>query len=193
MTPVDKPAQIDARYRSRSDARQRADDHWIVAALKGQIGKRLLLDRGIVRNGKDPHWVQQREDGAFELYPGRVQAIKKMIDLFLAGHGAMEIERILSERELYVSNAGNYSTHMYRIVRNRALFGEKSLTVDGEEFRLTGYYPAFLTDEEFATLRDSMRERGRWKGKGEIPGILSRTCEIQAAASSCAQGDLVAS
>ena len=129
--------------------------------------------RGIVRNGKDPHWVQQREDGAFELFPERALAIRTMIDLFLAGHGAMEISRILSEREQYVSNAGNYSTHMYRIVRNRALIGEKSLTVDGEEFRLAGYYPALLTDEEFATLQDAMSERGRRKGKGEIPGILT--------------------
>ncbi|HDV8353236.1 TPA: recombinase family protein, partial [Burkholderia vietnamiensis] len=49
--------------------------------------------RGIVRNGKDPHWVQQREDGAFEPYPERAMAIRTMIDLFFAGHGAMEIAR----------------------------------------------------------------------------------------------------
>ncbi|VWD45972.1 recombinase [Burkholderia lata] len=129
--------------------------------------------RGVVRNGKDPHWVQQRKDGAFELYPERALAIRTMIDLFLAGHGATQIAHLLSERKLYVSNAGNYSTHMYRIVRNRALIGEKPLTVDGDEFRLAGYYPALLTDEEFATLQDAMNERGRRQGKGEIPGILT--------------------
>lgn len=129
--------------------------------------------RGIVRNGKDPHWVRQAENGAFEFLPERELAIRTMIDLFLAGHGAIEIARILSERELYVSNAGNYSTHMYRIVRNRALVGEKSLTVDGEEFRLAGYYPALLTPDAFATLQEAMSERGRRKGKGEIPNILT--------------------
>ncbi|WGS46053.1 recombinase family protein [Burkholderia sp. JSH-S8] len=129
--------------------------------------------RGIVRNGKDPHWVQLGKDGKFEHVPDRVLAVRTMIDLFLEGHGSTEITRILTERNLFVSNAGNYSTHMYRIVRNRALIGEKPIAVDGEEFRLEGYYPPILSMEEFAELQDAMNTRGRRKGKGEIPSVLT--------------------
>ncbi|MBU9550427.1 recombinase family protein [Burkholderia multivorans] len=129
--------------------------------------------RGIIRNGKDPHWVRLGEHGKFEHVPERVLAVRTMIDLFREGHGAIEITRRLTEQNLYVSNAGNYSVHMYRIVRNHALIGEKRISVDGEEFRLDGYYPPILTREEFAELQQTMSERGRRKGKGEIPNIIT--------------------
>ncbi|WP_175837121.1 recombinase family protein [Burkholderia anthina] len=128
---------------------------------------------GVVRNGKDPHWVKLGDSGKFELVPERVLAIRTMIDLFTEGYGSVEITRILTERQLFISNAGNYSTHMYRIIRNRALVGEKEISVDGEDFRLTEYYPSLLSKDEFAELQVTMSERGRRKGKGEIPSVLT--------------------
>jgi hypothetical protein len=96
-----------------------------------------------------------------------------MVEMFRQGHGAVRTVRELTERGLSITNGGNQSQHIYRIIRNRALIGEKSLEVDGETFRLEGYYPAILTPEEFAALQHAADQRGQRKGKGEIPGIVT--------------------
>jgi DNA invertase Pin-like site-specific DNA recombinase len=129
--------------------------------------------RGVVRNGKDPHWTRLGEGNRFELVPERVLAIRMMIDMFKQGHGAVRTVRELTGRGLTMSNAGNLSTQIYRTIRNRALIGEKTLEVDGETYRLEGYYPPLLIPDEFAELQHLAEQRGRRKGKGEIPGIVT--------------------
>ncbi|WP_329601641.1 recombinase family protein [Paraburkholderia antibiotica] len=128
--------------------------------------------RGVVRNGKDPHWTRF-VDGRFELSPERATAIRLMIDMFRQGHGAVRTVRELTERGLTMSNTGNLTTQLYKIIRNRALIGEKTLEVDGEQFRLEGYYPALLSPEEFSELQYVADQRGQRKGKGEIPSIVT--------------------
>lgn len=129
--------------------------------------------RGAIRNGKDPHWTRLADGGRFELVPERVSAVRLMLDMFRAGHGAVRTIRELTERGLSITDGGNQSQHIYRIIRNRALIGEKSLEVDGETFRLEGYYPPLLTPDEFAALQHAADQRGQRKGKGEIPGIVT--------------------
>lgn len=129
--------------------------------------------RGIIRNGKDPKWTKLGEDGRFELVPERVLAVRTMIEMFMQGHGATRATRIMAQQSLFFSNNGSPSVHFYRIIRNRALLGEKSLEVDGEVFRLEGYYPAILSFEEFADLQHAASQRGFRKGKGEIPSVIT--------------------
>ncbi|MGF6937001.1 DNA invertase Pin-like site-specific DNA recombinase [Paraburkholderia sp. UCT70] len=129
--------------------------------------------RGVVRNGKDPHWTSLGTDNRFELVAERADAVRLMIDMFKHGHGAVRTIRELAERGLSITNGGNQSQHIYRVIRNRALIGEKSLEVDGETYRLQGYYPTLLTENEFAELQHLAEQRGRRKGKGEIPGIVT--------------------
>ncbi|CAE6693751.1 hypothetical protein R69619_00375 [Paraburkholderia nemoris] len=128
---------------------------------------------GIVRNGKDPHWTRVVDRTRFELEPERALAVRTMIDMFRQGHGAIRTIRELDERGLSITNGGNQSQHIYKIIRNRALIGEKTLEVDGEVYRLPNYYPALLTEAEFAELQHLAEQRGRRKGKGEIPGIVT--------------------
>ncbi|RDU95179.1 recombinase family protein [Trinickia dinghuensis] len=128
--------------------------------------------RGVVRNGKDPHWTHL-VDGRFELSPDRATAVRLMIDMFKQGHGAVRTVRELTNRGLTMSDAGNSTKQIYKIIRNRALLGEKTLAVDGEEYRLEGYYPALLSTDEFAELQYLADQRGQRKGKGEIPGIVT--------------------
>ncbi|MFM0405197.1 recombinase family protein [Paraburkholderia dipogonis] len=128
--------------------------------------------RGVIRNGKDPHWTRL-EGNRFEFEPERALAVRTMVDLFRQGHGAVRTIRELDERGLSITNGGNQSKHIYRVIRNRALIGEKNLEIDGESYRLTNYYPALLTDTEFADLQYLAEQRGRRKGKGEIPGIIT--------------------
>ena len=129
--------------------------------------------RGIVRNGKDPHWTRLTEDTRFEFEPDRELAVRTMIEMFRQGHGAIRTIRELDARGLSITNGGNQSQHIYKIIRNRALIGEKTLEIDGEVYRLPNYYPALLTEAEFAELQHLAEQRGRRKGKGEIPGIVT--------------------
>jgi len=129
--------------------------------------------RGIVRNGRDPQWTRIGEGNRFELVPERVTAIRLMIDMFRQGHGAVHIVRELTQRNLSITDAGNGAPHIYKIIRNRALIGERVLEVDGETYCLEGYYPPVLTPNEFAELQHLAEHRGRRKGKGEIPGIVT--------------------
>lgn len=100
--------------------------------------------------------------------------MRLVIDMFKQGHGAVRIVRELAERGLKVTDSGrSASSHIYRLLANRMLLGEKSVEVDGETYRLEGYYPALLTPAEFADLRYLAEQRGRRKGKGEIPGVVT--------------------
>ncbi|MFM0595311.1 recombinase family protein [Paraburkholderia dilworthii] len=128
--------------------------------------------RGIIRNGKDPHWTRW-EDGRFELVPERVAAIRLAISMYRQGHGAVRTVSALADQGLKMSNNGNVATQIYKMIRSRTLIGEKSLEIDGEEYRLEGYYPALLTEPEFAELQHLAGQRGRRKGRGEIPGLFT--------------------
>lgn len=130
--------------------------------------------RAPIRVGKDPHWVRESEGGGFELIPERAEAVRHVIAMFRQGHGAVRIVRDLAERGLTVTDSGRtQSSNLYRLLANRMLIGEKSVEVDGEAFRLENYYPALLTPAEFADLRYLAEQRGRRKGKGEIPGVVT--------------------
>lgn len=128
--------------------------------------------RGLVRNGKDPHWVSLDGD-SFKLASPRAEAVLKAIRMFREGHGAVRIMRTLEELGLQLTNGGNPSQQLYRIIRNRALIGEKVLNVDGEEYRLPGYYPALIDPAEFADLQQVTGQRARRKGTGEIPSLIT--------------------
>lgn len=128
--------------------------------------------RGIIRNGKDPQWLHW--DGqAFQLVPERVEGVRLVIELFRQGYGSVRIIREMTERGLAVTTKGITALQVHRLVRLPALMGIKVLELDGETYRLEGYYPPILTADEFADLSLQVEGRVRRKGKGEIPGLVT--------------------
>lgn len=128
--------------------------------------------RGIIRNGKDPQWLHW--DGqVFQLLPERVEGVRLVIELFRQGYGSVRIIRELTERGLSVTTKGITALQVHRLVRLPALMGVKVLELDGETYRLEGYYPSILTADEFADLSLLVDSRVRRKGKGEIPGLVT--------------------
>lgn len=128
--------------------------------------------RGIIRNGKDPHWVRWNGK-AFELVPERAEAVRTALQLFKVGYGGTRLVKALDDRGLQVFDAGNYSSSLYKLFKRPDLAGIKVLELDGEEYRLHGYYPRLIDDTEFAELQAMNATRKRRKGKGEIPGIIT--------------------
>lgn len=128
--------------------------------------------RGVIRSGRDPQWLSW--DGAqWCLVPERVEAVRVAIDLFTRGWGAVRICRELTSRGLAITDRGVIASQLYRLIRLRALIGEKTVEVEGREFALAGYYPPIVTPEQFAALQGLAGGRSRRKGKGEVPGIVT--------------------
>jgi DNA invertase Pin-like site-specific DNA recombinase len=131
-----------------------------------------------IRVGRDPQWVRE-VDGKFELIPERADAVRFLIEKYLAGYGSERTIRELEKLGISISDAGKTcAPHLYKLFANRGLIGEKVCEIDGEEFRLEGYYPAVVSPEKFAEIRYVAEQRKGRKGKGrpgqgEIPGIVT--------------------
>lgn len=128
--------------------------------------------RGLIRNGKDPNWLEWR-DGAWHVIPARVEAIRAAINLYKAGHGSIAIVERLNAAGLRVTGSGTTASHLYKVFRLAALIGTKVLAIDGKDYSLACYYPAILSQEEYDELQALGQSRFRRKGKGEIPGIIT--------------------
>lgn len=128
--------------------------------------------RGVIRNGKDPAWVRQTESG-WELVPERVEAVRVGLEMYRGGYGATRVIDELQARGLQMTSRGAQALQIYRLVNQRALLGEKELTLDGTAYRLPGYYPAILTQAEWDDLQTLAEDRHRRKIKGDIPGVIT--------------------
>lgn len=131
--------------------------------------------RGLIRNGRDPHWLEwNKEQQQWETIPDRVAALRTAIDMFMSGDGAARIVRTLTERGMtYTQSGKNLAVHLYKIIRQPALIGIKRIEVGGEQFELRDYYPAIVSTEEYAALQQSAETRAKRKGKGVIPGLIT--------------------
>lgn len=129
--------------------------------------------RGVIRNGHDPHWVQ-REGAGWALVEERAAAVRYAVGRFMAGLGAVQIMREMAARGMAMTDSGNLNAPtLYRTLRKRILVGEREFDVGGEVYRLAGYYPALLTEAEFDALQVALDRRGKRRGVGEIPSILT--------------------
>lgn len=128
--------------------------------------------RGLIRNGKDPVWLRL-VDAQWQEIPERVAAVREGLRLYLTGYGASKIIERLTEQGLYLTGRGPQALQIYRLVKQRALIGEKELTLGSDRYQLQGYYPALLTQAEWDGLQLANSGRGRRKAKGPVPHILT--------------------
>ncbi|EQM66057.1 recombinase family protein [Pseudomonas tohonis] len=123
--------------------------------------------RGLIRNGKDPHWLSWN-GSAWELIPERVEGIRAVLELYQQGIGATRSIRLLKERGWSFNHE-----YIYRLVQQPALRGAKRIEVEGEDYLLEGYYPSLLSGEEWEDLQLQVQRRVKRRGKGEICGIVT--------------------
>ena len=128
--------------------------------------------RGLVRNGKDPQWLQLTSEG-WELIPERVAAVKRALELYGQGLGAGRAANVMHDEGFQLTAWGVSGLQIYRMIKQPALRGVKRLTVDGEDYELEGYYPRVLSDIEWSELQHLASQRFRRRGAGEIPGIIT--------------------
>lgn len=128
--------------------------------------------RGLIRNGKDPQWLRWSGE-AWEPIPERVVAVRRALELYREGLGAVRAYRVMLEEGHVLSDWGISGQQVYRLVQLPALRGAKRIAVDGEQYLLEDYYPRLLSDAEFEELQRLFGQRHRRRGKGEIPGIIT--------------------
>ena len=126
------------------------------------------------RMGKHPQWLKF-EDGQWTITADRAEAIRHMIGMFRQGLGHVRISNELLTAGMRMTESKPNSNQIYRIIRNPALKGTKTIEIDGETHDLDGYYPAILNDTEFAELQVMMEGRARTGGAAirKIPGIIT--------------------
>lgn len=128
--------------------------------------------RGLIRNGKDPVWLRL-VDGQWQPIPERAVAVRLGLDLYRRGYSATRILAELVERDLSLTGRGPQALQIYRLIHQRALVGEKELTIEGKTYRLPGYYPALLTETEWSELQALAGTRGRRAPARSVPGIIT--------------------
>lgn len=128
--------------------------------------------RGLIRSGKDPVWLHL-VDGAWALIPDRVAAVREGLRLYQAGNGASRIIERLTEQGLSLTGRGPQALQIYRLIKQRALVGDKEIELDGTSYALPGYYPALLSQAEWDALQLAATGRGRRTARGPVPHILT--------------------
>lgn len=130
--------------------------------------------RGRIAAGRDPEWTRwDDEQQRMVLVPERAEAVRYIVQRYREGIGFVRIAREMQERGLKHGRKRSDSRAFAKLVRLRALLGEKTLKVQGEEHVLPGYYPALVTPQEFDEMTGVNTARARAVGKGDVPGFLT--------------------
>lgn len=128
--------------------------------------------RGVIRQGQDPLWLRWAGH-AWEMIPERVAAVRMGLELYQRGYSASRIIRELAEHGLALSPRGPQALQIYRLIQQRALLGEREITLDGQTWHLPGYYPALLSQAEWDDLQSIASDRGRRAGRGAVQPVLT--------------------
>ena len=134
--------------------------------LEGRRGFRVVSSRN------DPAWVQWDEGKNAFAFNDKVKAIRRAIELYRAGHGRPEVCRTLEAEGMPL--AKSYPANvLYGNLRNAALKGVREVKVAGEVFRLPGYYPAVVTDDEFDELQAMLAGRSVSRGRADAVAVVT--------------------
>ena len=128
--------------------------------------------RGRIRLGSDPAWLRWIGD-RWEIIEERAEAVRMAVAMYRRGEGSVRIRRRLDELGLRFTARQTSATNLYKVFRLRALVGERSFDVGGERYTLGGYYPAIMTEDEFATLQHALDHRERRIGRSSIAGLVT--------------------
>lgn len=126
------------------------------------------------RMGRPPSWLRW-DDGKWAIIEERAAGIRAAIDLFERGWGHFKITEALLERKLNLGTGAPNSNQLYRIIRNPALKGVKTIELEGETHELADYYPALVSAAQWASLQEAMdrRTRAGSGGPGKFVGMLT--------------------
>ncbi|MDM3376226.1 recombinase family protein [Citrobacter sp. Cb010] len=138
-------------------------------ALKLIDRHRSGLPVNIKSAGSAPWWIDASM-GTYEAvkpHPVHFKAAKEAVRLLLSGWGCFRVTEYLNQNsEVYPPPKGNRGKGMKRagsgwvvanlkaMRKNRALYGEKEITIDGVTHRLSNYFPPVCSQSDYARLQE---------------------------------------
>lgn len=133
--------------------------------------------RGRVLGGVDVSWVTWNGT-KFELVPDIAAAVREAIALYISGWGPVKILQHFHDKGITItgaSRAANISSLLTKCPHR--FIGRRVLTTHGKTYVMDGYYPALLSNEEYARLLEAIANRRQSKrlagGKSSFPSLFT--------------------
>ncbi len=121
--------------------------------------------------GKHPFWIDDSgpQNEAVRKHPKYWVIAREAIELFLQGHGIYKVKRYLDGNYPDGLNGKEWDYQVLKRMReSRALIGERTINVDGQTYKLHGYYPLLCKNEaEFLKLQELKVQNGN-KSKKDV-------------------------
>ena len=134
--------------------------------------------------GSHPWWIDDTgpKDEAVKPHPVFFAVAKEIVGLYLQGWGTYKVAEYLNRRYTppapYKSKKSNHQhwniNALRRFRHNRALIGERELTLLGSKYTLQNYYPVLCTEAEYYQMQHYMESnRQNVHSKTETISLLS--------------------
>ncbi len=126
--------------------------------------------------GKHPWWIDDSGSQYEAVRPHEKYwpIAREIIDLYLSGKGAYKVKRHLDTKypNGYEGKEWDYQM-LIRMRKNKALYGERTLNINGKPFKLDGYYPSLCVNEaEYLHLQELKRKNDfQSKDKDDVVNI----------------------
>ncbi|TWD33392.1 recombinase family protein [Pantoea sp. SJZ147] len=126
--------------------------------------------------GKHPWWIDDSgsQYEAVRKHEKYWPIAREIIDLYLSGKGAYKVKRHLDTKypNGYEGKEWDYQMLM-RMRKNKALYGERTLNINGKSFKLDNYYPSLCINEaEYLRLHELKRKNDfQSKDKNDVVNI----------------------
>lgn len=116
--------------------------------------------------GSHPWWIDASTDKHEQVrqHPIFWPVAQLAMNHFLEGESVFKVTGLLNERypRLYKGKAWQYA-NVRKLRINTAVYGQRVLTVAGNEYKLEGYYPALITEGQYLRLQQ-IRETIKYLG-----------------------------
>lgn len=125
--------------------------------------------------GKHPWWIDDSGSQYEAVRPHETYwpIAREIIELYLTGKGAYKVKRHLDTKypNGYEGKEWDYQM-LIRMRKNNALYGERTLNINGNPFKLDNYYPSLTSEAEYLRLQELKRKNDfQSKDKDDVVNI----------------------
>ncbi len=155
------------------------------------VKKRQRAAAGEIQTIRAPGWLRAEGSGAkesrnarFTVIPERAALVRRMYDMFFAGHGKKGISEAFNREGIPPWGRARfwYSTYVFKCLTSPAVLGFYTPTIyehpDGRVHRvkqepIAGYFPAIIDEETFQRAQTLIKGRTNPVRKGHIASLLA--------------------
>ncbi|MDO8249382.1 MAG: recombinase family protein [Rhodoferax sp.] len=146
---------------------KRIQDGWDKKQARALAGTEILTAKG-------PSWLKL-ENGKWSLINDKVDAVRKVFELAIQGHGSPKIAKLLNEKyKISTLATAKYWTQssVASVLSSVSVIGTFQRR-DRPEEEIEGYFPAIIDAEMFAAVREKVIGRRRKSGvRGDVVNNL---------------------